>query len=103
MAANTNTSTATVSKTDTRLRYPDRFNVIIHNDDLTPMEFVIHLLVEIFNKTLTEATEVTHIVHEEGKGIAGTYNQEIAKQKLHEAIVITRYHGHPLKLTIERI
>lgn len=103
MAANTNTSTATVSRTDTRLRYPDRFNVIIHNDDQTPMEFVIHLLVEIFNKTLSEANDVTLRVHEEGKGVAGTYNHEIAKQKLHEATVITRYHGHPLKLTVERI
>jgi ATP-dependent Clp protease adaptor protein ClpS len=103
MPANSHTTTATVSKTQTRLRYPDRFNVIIHNDDQTPVEFVIHLLVEIFNKSLIEAKDITMIVHDQGKGIAGTYNQEIAKQKVHEATVITRYHGYPLKVTLERI
>lgn len=93
----------TQKKITTTLRYPDRFNVILHNDDHTPMEFVIHLLVEIFNKNLNQAHEITQSVHENGKEIAGTYNHEIAKQKLHEATVVTRYHGHPLKLTIEKI
>lgn len=100
MASN---DTVTQTKQETGLRYPDRYNVIIHNDDLTPMEFVIHLLVEIFNKNLQEARDVTQVVHEQGRGIAGTYNHEIAKQKVHEATAIVRYHGHPLKLTLERI
>lgn len=103
MSANAHTNTQTTTRNDTRLRYPDRFNVIIHNDDQTPVEFVIHLLIEIFNKALSEAKDITMTVHEQGRGIAGTYNHEIAKQKVHEATVITRYHGHPLKLTIERI
>lgn len=95
--------TETRTRNDTRLRYPDRYNVVLHNDDQTPMEFVIHLLVEVFNKNLQEAQAITQSVHENGKEIAGTYNHEIAKQKVHEATVIVRYHGHPLKITLERI
>ena len=95
--------TETRSRVNTRLKYPDRYNVIVYNDDQTPMEFVIHLLVEIFNKNLTEAKSITMSIHENGREIAGTYNHEIAKQKLHEATMITRHHGHPLKLAIEKI
>ena len=90
-------------RTVTDIRYPDRFNVILVNDNVTPMEFVIQLLIEIFNCNTVDAKEIMLTVHESGKGIAGSYGLEIAEQKQQEATVIARHHGHPLKVVIEKI
>lgn len=101
MAISTKTRTSTSTKTD--IKYPDRFNVVILNDDYTPMEFVIHLLVEIFNKNLEQAKDITVQIHEQGKGIAGTYNFEIAEQKVQESTMISRHNGHPLAVMMEKV
>ena len=50
-----NVKTKVSSKTESTIYYPDRFNVVLVNDDYTPMEFVIHLLIEIFNKSINQA------------------------------------------------
>jgi|TARA_R110002074_G_scaffold35425_2_gene96631 ATP-dependent Clp protease adaptor protein ClpS len=93
----------TSTKTTTTVAYPDRFNVIIFNDDFTPMDFVIQLLIEIFNRNLDEAKDITLTIHEKGQAIAGTYMHELAEQKLSEAIMTTRTQGHPLKITMEKM
>jgi len=97
----------TVTKTETRssvdLRYPSMYNVILHNDNTTPFEFVIGLLVDIFNRQLTEANDITVAVHEKGKGVAGTYNYEIAETKRQEAILISRAKGFQLKIDLEEL
>tara|TARA_B100001105_G_C22386676_1_gene442291 strand:+ start:1114 stop:1320 length:207 start_codon:yes stop_codon:yes gene_type:complete len=67
------------------------------------MDFVIQLLVEIFNRSLTEAKGITMKVHEEGQGIAGTYSLEIAEQKCQETMMISRHNGHPLKIVVEKL
>lgn len=95
--------TQDATKTITEIKYPDRFNVVLLNDDFTPMEFVIQLLVEVFNTSIEEAKEVMIKVHEEGKGVAGMYGLEIAEQKQQESTIISRHHGHPLKVIIEKV
>ena len=50
--------------TRTEITYPNRYNVVFINDDFTPMDFVVQLLVEVFNKTLEEANDVTLQIHE---------------------------------------
>ena len=87
----------------TELKYPSRFNVIVINDDFTPMDFVIRILVEIFNKNLETAKDITLLVHNKGSAVAGTYNLEIAEQKCTEAVTISRAAGHPLQLKIEQV
>lgn len=99
MAAGTKTKT----KTDTQLRYPERYNVVLLNDDYTPMPFVIRLLIEIFNHNISHATNVTMQVHEQGKGIAGTYNLEIAEQKVLESEQASRANGFPLRVVMEKV
>lgn len=94
---------ATGTKTRTEIKYPDRFNVIINNDDFTPIEFVIRLLVEVFNRNIEDAKKLTIIVHEEGKAIVGSYGIEIAEQKREESTLIARQNGYPLKITIEKM
>lgn len=94
---------ATGTKTRTEIKYPDRFNVIIHNDDFTPMEFVIRLLIEVFNRNIEDAGKLTLVVHEDGRAIVGSYGLEIAEQKREESTLIARQHGYPLKITIEKM
>jgi len=93
--------TKTQIRTQANLSYPKRFNVVIWNDDFTPMEFVIQLLVEVFNKNIEQSSEITSEIHNQGKAIAGTYSKEIAEQKTHEATVISRHSGHPLNVSCE--
>ena len=95
--------TQTQEKTATELRYPDRYQVIIWNDDFTPMDFVISLLVEVFNKKLSTATELTMIIHDKGRAVAGVYFKEIAEQKVTESSGLARLNGHPLNITMEII
>lgn len=95
--------TKTGVRSNTRLQYPSKYNVIFHNDDFTPMEFVVSLLVEVFDRTLEQAKDITIQIHESGKGIAGTYYHEIAEQKQQETIVLSRHNGHPLKVTLQEI
>ena len=95
------TQSNTVSKS--KIEYPERFNVVLLNDDFTPMDFVIQLLIEIFNRNLDEAKDITLTIHEKGQAIAGTYMHELAEQKLSEAIMTTRTQGHPLKITMEKM
>ncbi|MCP4832511.1 MAG: ATP-dependent Clp protease adaptor ClpS [Gammaproteobacteria bacterium] len=95
--------TKTGVRSSTRLQYPSKYNVIFHNDDFTPMEFVVSLLVEVFDRSLDQAKDITVQIHETGQGIAGTYYHEIAEQKQQETIVLSRHNGHPLKVTLQEI
>jgi len=88
------------SKTRVEIKYPDRYKIIILNDDYTPFEFVISLLVEVFNKSSDEAKRVTAEVHELGQGVVGYYNAEVAEQKSSEATLLSRTAGHPLVVKV---
>ena len=85
------------------LKYPSRYKVVILNDDYTPMEFVIQLLIEVFNKDLDKARQITMAIHEEGSAVAGTYNFEVAEQKVYEASTLARHSNHPLKIDMDEV
>ncbi|WBW99315.1 ATP-dependent Clp protease adaptor ClpS [Oceanirhabdus sp. W0125-5] len=89
------------SKSDIKIKMPKKYKVIMHNDDYTSMEFVIEVLVQIFGKSVPEATNVMYEVHEKGQGIAGIYSFDIAKTKQLEAMSIAESEGFPFNLTIE--
>lgn len=95
--------TQTKSKTEILVRYPERYNVILLNDDSTPMPFVIRLLIEIFNRNIEQATAITMQVHQNGKGVAGTYNLEIAEQKVIETELASSANGFPLRVIMEKV
>ena len=88
---------------DLDIKKPSRYQVILYNDEKTPMEFVIELLVNVFNHTHDSAEKVTLSVHNEGKGVAGVYFYEVAEQKVHESTLVSRTAGYPLKLDIEEL
>jgi ATP-dependent Clp protease adaptor protein ClpS len=84
-----------------RVSEPKRWKVILLNDDSTPMDFVVSLLVEIFRHNPETAKEVMLQVHETGSGIAGTYSFEIAEAKAVEATNLARGNGFPLQIKLE--
>ena len=82
---------------------PGKFAVALHNDDFTPMEFVVYVLQEIFNHPSDRAEQIMLSVHKEGMGIAGVYRLEIAEQKAFDTAEEAKEYQFPLKITIEEI
>lgn len=80
---------------------PKRWKVVLLNDDSTPMEFVVSLLIEIFKHNPQTANDVMLQVHETGSGIAGIYSFEIAEAKAVESTNLARANGHPLQIKLE--
>jgi ATP-dependent Clp protease adaptor protein ClpS len=86
---------------DIDLMRPGLYKVIIQNDDSTPVDFVIALLMHIFKHTEESAKEVTMQVHHTGSGVAGIYPYEIAEQKGVESTMLARQNGWPLAIKVE--
>lgn len=84
-----------------KLDTPRKYNVILLNDDFTPMEFVVFVLKKIFHKPDHEAQSITMEIHKKGLGIAGTYSREIAEQKLVDTMDLAKAEQHPLQGKIE--
>ena len=80
---------------------PRQWKVILLNDDSTPMEFVVGLLIDIFKHNNNTANDVMIQVHETGSGIAGVYSFEIAEAKAVESTNLARTNGHPLQIKME--
>lgn len=81
---------------------PELYRVYLLNDDYTTMDFVVHVLMTIFDKPKVEATRIMLHVHRHGKGLAGIYPKEIAETKVAQVESLARAHGFPLKCTIEK-
>lgn len=82
-------------------RFPSKYNVIMVNDDHTPIEFVIGILELIFQHTRSSSENLTMEIHNEGSAVVGTYNYEIAEMKANEAINVARSNGFPLNIKLE--
>lgn len=84
-----------------KLQLPKKYKVIVLNDDVTPMEFVIALLMGVFRHKQEQATEITMKIHREGSAVAGIYSYEIAEQKTIESTNLARSNGFPLQIKLE--
>lgn len=80
---------------------PGKWKVVLLNDDATPFDFVISLLIETFKHNPESARNITMQIHEQGSGVAGTYSFEIAEVKAVEATNLARTNGFPLQIKIE--
>ncbi len=86
----------------TKIVPPSMWNVVLHNDNATPMEFVVVILMQIFHKDAQTATELMLDIHQKGKGVAGTFSKEVAETKKTQTDETSRVNGYPLKCTLER-
>ncbi len=84
-----------------RIQRPRRYKVVMHNDDYTPMEFVVKILEIVFHRSAAEATRIMLTVHRQGKGTAGVYSREIAETKRNQSTQMAREKGYPLLLSTE--
>lgn len=97
------TETIERTESETKLTKPKLYNVVIHNDDKTTVEFVMSILSFVFHKPMDEAYEITMLVHEIGRGVAGTYTKEIAQEKTAEAMRLSQASRFPLQTTFEEM
>ena len=88
---------------DLKLKKPSDYAVIIWNDDITTMEFVVSVLTKVFHKKPQEAAALMMEVHESGSGIAGIYTYDIAVSKKARTDAMSAEKNFPLKLTIKEI
>jgi len=86
---------------DTVILEPSKYKVILYNDNHTPVEFVIALLMKVFRHSETSAVNITLKVHNEGSGVAGIYSYEVAEQKGIEGTNMAREQGYPLVIKVE--
>ena len=96
------TVTGIVTKTKPKTQTPPMYQVLLLNDDYTPMEFVIHILEKIFGKSREDAVEVMLHVHHQGLGICGLFTFEVAETKVTQVIEFAHRHQHPLQCTMEK-
>lgn len=91
-----------VTKTREKTKKPSMYRVLLMNDDYTPMEFVISILMGIFKKSQEEATQVMLNVHQTGIGTCGVYTFEVAETKVAQVMDAAKRNMHPLQCTLEK-
>lgn len=82
-------------------KLPGKYNVILLNDDHTPINFVIQILQQIFKHSLQSSEAITLTIHNEGAAVVGTYNYEVAEMKSVEVVNLSRSNGFPLQTRLE--
>jgi len=87
--------------TDRELKEPPKYKVLVLNDDVTPMEFVIVMLMKIFKHNEDTAYDLTMHIHNNGSAVAGIYSHEVAEQKIVDATALAKANNFPLKLKAE--
>ena len=80
---------------------PQMYQVVMLNDDYTPMEFVVVVLQEFFNKDRESATQIMLKIHLDGKGVCGVYSRDVAATKVEQVQQAAKHAGHPLQCVSE--
>ena len=95
-------NTGTVIEEKIEIKKPSFYQVLIMNDDYTPMEFVILVLERFFKKSRAEATQIMLHVHQKGMGVCGLYPYDIAETKIVQVMDFAKKNQHPLQCTMEK-
>lgn len=91
-----------VAESEEKTEEPPLFKVLLHNDDYTTMDFVVHVLESVFNLPEDQAIQIMLNVHVKGIGVAGVYTYEVAEMKVAKTTAMAREHEFPLLCTIEK-
>ncbi|MDD9811628.1 MAG: ATP-dependent Clp protease adapter ClpS [Gammaproteobacteria bacterium] len=85
-----------------KLKKPPLYKVLMLNDDYTPMEFVVYLLMQLFHMSQDRAEQIMLHIHTRGLGVCGVFPREIAETKVRQTLELARKNQHPLQCTMER-
>lgn len=97
----TQEGTAVIERERTALRSPPLYQVLLLNDDYTPMDFVVLVLQQVFRLDHERAMRIMLEVHTEGRGICGVYTRDVAASKVEQVVNLAREHQHPLACVME--
>jgi len=89
------------SKTDEKIKEPEKFKVILLNDHYTTMEFVVEILMVIFHKSIVDANRIMLDVHRKGRGVVGVYTWDIAVTKAEQVHSVAKANEFPLRCIVE--
>ena len=93
--------TVVAERQEQRVEPPKLYQVVMLNDDYTPMEFVVLMLQEYFLRDIETATQIMLKIHHEGRGVCGVYSKDVAATKVELVLAAARRGGHPLQCTME--
>ena len=86
---------------EAQVKPPPMYQVVMYNDDYTPMEFVVEVLQLFFVLPRERATQIMRKVHTEGRGVCGVYPKDVAITKVEQVTAYSRQHQHPLQCAME--
>lgn len=92
-----------IQEAKVELKQPKMYQIVMHNDDYTPMEFVVAILESFFNMDRARATQVMYEVHLTGKAVCGTFSRDVAETKVDQITEYARSHEHPLLCSVEAL
>ena len=92
-----------VQEAKPKLKRPPLYKVFLLNDDFTPMDFVIEILMDFFGMSEQKATQVMLQIHTQGVGVCGTYSKDVAETKVYIVNEYSRAHQHPLMCSMEEV
>jgi len=86
-----------------KVQPPQMYQVVMLNDDYTPMEFVVMVIQEFFSKDREQATQIMLKIHLDGKGVCGVYSRDVAATKVDQVMDAASKSGHPLQCVSEPV
>ena len=92
-----------LKETPAQTKPPAMWQVVMYNDDYTPMEFVVDVLERIFGHGYERATQIMLRVHTEGRGVCGIFPRDVASMKVEQVVDYARQHQHPLRCGMEEV
>jgi ATP-dependent Clp protease adaptor protein ClpS len=98
----TSGKTGVAEKVRSSITEPPKYAVILLNDNYTTFDFVVKVLVGIFNKSIPESIQITNDVHRKGRGVCGVFPKEIAETKVETVHTLARDNGYPLRCSMEQ-
>ena len=93
--------TVVAERQEQRVEPPKLYQVVMLNDDYTPMEFVVLMLQEYFLRDIDTATQIMLKIHHEGRGVCGVYSKDVAATKVELVQAAAKRAGHPLQCIME--
>lgn len=91
----------TERRTERKLKKPQMYKVLLHNDDYTTMEFVVYVLQSIFHRSEGDAVQIMLHVHRNGVGVAGVYTREVAETRVQQVETLAKQNEYPLRCSLE--